>query len=60
MNRETIEIKRNIFDILYNVRALFNEYYNGFDHNYTDEDKKCIAAYISLIEYDVNNIKELM
>lgn len=54
----TFEIKRNIFDILDNARILFNEYYNGFNHNYTNEDKKIIAALISIIESDIDNIKE--
>jgi ribosomal protein S17E len=56
----TIDIKRNIFDILDNARTLFNEYYNGFDHDYTDEDKKIISALISLIEYDIDNIKDML
>ena len=55
----TFEIKRVIFDILDNARTLFNDYYNGFDHSYTEDDKKMIAALISVIENDVNNIKEL-
>lgn len=56
----TIDIKRNIFDILDNARTLFNEYYNGFDHNYTDEDKKIISALISVIEHDIDNIKDML
>lgn len=55
----TFEIKRMIFDILEQARVLFNDYYNGFDHSYTEDDKKMIAALISVIESDVNNIKEL-
>lgn len=56
----TYEIERNIFDILSNSRILFNDYYNGFNHNYTDEDKEIIAALISVIENDIDNIKELL
>lgn len=56
----TFEIKRRIFNILNNARTLFNDYYNGFNHNYTDEDKKIIAALISIIEDDVDNIKDLL
>lgn len=55
----TFEIKRRIFDILDNARILFNDFYNGFNHNYTEEDKKLIAALISVIEDDIDNIKEL-
>ena len=55
----TFEIKRRIFDIFDNARILFNDYYNGFNHNYTEEDKKLIAALISVIEDDIDNIKEL-
>lgn len=54
----TNEIKRNIFDLFENARVLFNEYYNGFNHNYTEEDKKIIQTLISSIEYDLENIKE--
>lgn len=56
----TFEVKRLIFDLFDNARTLFNEYYNGFNHNYTEEDKKIIAALVSLIENDLDNIKELL
>lgn len=56
----SLEIKRNIFDLFENARTLFNEYYNGFNHNYTDEDKKIISALISLIENDLDNIKDML
>lgn len=56
----TIEVKRNIFDLFNNARVLFNDYYNGFDHNYTDEDKKIILALLNIISDDIDNIKELL
>ena len=56
----TFEIKRRIFDILNNARTLFNDYYNGFNHKYTDEDKKIISALISVLEYDIDNIKDML
>jgi len=54
----TFEVKRRIFDIFENARVLFNDYYNGFNHNYTDEDKKIIRALMNLIEDDIDNIRE--
>lgn len=57
MNR--LEIQRNIFDIFENARVLFNDYYNGFYHNYTDEDKKIILSLLNMIGNDIDNIKEL-
>ncbi len=57
---ESYEVKRLLFDIFENARTLFNDYYNGFMHNYTEEDKKIIGALISVIEGDIDNIKYLL
>ena len=56
----TFEIKRNIFAIFENSRLLFNDYYNGFNHNYTNEDKKVILSLLNLISNDIDNVKELI
>ena len=56
----TFEIKRRIFNLFENVRALFNDYYNGFYHNYTNEDKKVISGLLNMIENDLDIIKELL
>lgn len=57
---ENYEVKRLLFDIFENSRTLFNDYYNGFMHNYTEEDKKIIKSLISVIEYDIDNIKDIL
>ena len=54
----TFEAKRRIFDLFDNARVLFNDYYNGFNHNYTKEDKKVILGLITMIDDDLDNIKE--
>ena len=57
---ESYEVKRLLFDIFENARILFNDYYNGFTHNYTEEDKKIIKSLISVIEDDIDNIKDIL
>lgn len=57
---DTSEVKRNIFAIFEYARTLFNDYYNGFNHNYTNEDKKVILSLLNLISNDIDNVKELL
>jgi len=57
---ESYEVKRLLFDIFENARTLFNDYYNGFTHNYTEEDKEIISSLISVIENDIDNIKDIL
>ena len=56
--RNNLEIKRNIFDLYDNARVLFNDFYNGYEGTYSDEDLELLKDLINRIEYDVKNIKE--
>lgn len=53
-------IKRLLFDIFENARALFNDYYNGFNHNYTDEDIKIIKTLLNMIQEDLDELKNML
>lgn len=58
--QNTTDIKRNIFDLFSFARILFNEYYNGFDQDYRNDDRNVIQSLINQIEKDIENIKELL
>lgn len=57
-NWKTTNIKREIFQMFdYGIR-LFNDYYNGFEGAYKEEDIQKISELINDIEYSIKNIKE--
>lgn len=58
--QNTTDIKRNIFDLFLFARILFNEYYDGFDQDYRNDDRNVIQSLINQIEKDIENIKELL
>ena len=54
--RNDLNIKNEIFDLFDNARILFNDYYNGHNGKYTEQEITAIESAIMLIE---NNIKEI-
>jgi hypothetical protein len=57
-NWETYQAKSTIFDLFEYTRILFNDYCNGFNNNYEEEDKERIKKILELIEKDTKEIKE--
>lgn len=57
-NWKTMNIKREIFDLFDYNRQLFNDYYNGFEGSYTEQDIQTISAIINNIEHNIKNIRE--
>lgn len=59
-NWETYQTKNIIFDLFDYTRMLYNDYYNGFNNNYDEEDIKRIKFILEKIEEDLKNVKELI
>ena len=53
-----MELKRNIFNIFETTRQLFNEYYNGHDNNFTDEEINEISNKITELEEQLKELKQ--
>ena len=53
-----MELKRNIFNIFETTRRLFNEYYNGHDNNFTDEELNEILDKITELEEQLKELKQ--
>lgn len=53
-----MELKRNIFYIFETTRQLFNNYYNGHDYNFTDEELNEILDKITELEEQLKELKQ--
>ena len=53
-----MELKRNIFYIFETTRILFNNYYNGHDNNFTDEELNDILNKITELEEQLKELKQ--
>ena len=53
-----MELKRTIFYIFETTRQLFNEYYNGHDDNFTDEELNDIFNKITELEKQLKELKQ--
>lgn len=51
-------IKNELFNIFDLSRFLFNDYYNGHDYDYTEEEITTIKHIINSIESKCKDIKE--
>ena len=53
-----MELKRTIFYIFETTRQLFNNYYNGHDDNFTDEEINEISNKITELEKQLKELKQ--
>ena len=53
-----MELKRTIFYIFETTRQLFNNYYNGHDNNFTDEELNDISNKIAELEEQLKELKQ--
>ena len=53
-----MELKRNIFNIFETTRILFNNYYNGHDNNFTDEELNEILDKITELDERLTELKQ--
>lgn len=53
-----MELKKDIFDIFETTRQLFNNYYNGHDDNFTDEELNDIFNKIIELEKQLKELKQ--
>lgn len=53
-----MELKRTIFYIFETTRQLFNDYYNGHDYNFTDEELNDIFDKITELEEQLKELKQ--
>lgn len=53
-----MELKRTIFYIFETTRQLFNNYYNGHDNNFTDEELNEILDKITELEEQLKELKQ--
>ena len=53
-----MELKRTIFNIFEITRKLFNNYYNGHDDNFTDEELNEILDKITELEEQLKELKQ--
>lgn len=53
-----MELKRTIFYIFETTRQLFNNYYNGHDNNFTDEELHKILDKITELEEQLKELKQ--
>lgn len=53
-----MELKRTIFYIFEITRQLFNNYYNGHDNNFTDEELNDIFNKIIELEEQLKELKQ--
>ena len=53
-----MELKRTIFNIFETTRQLFNNYYNGHDNNFTDEEINEISNKIAELEEQLKELKQ--
>ena len=53
-----MELKRTIFYIFETKRQLFNDYYNGHENNFTDEELNEILNKIIELEEQLKELKQ--
>ena len=53
-----MELKKNIFNIFETTGQLFNDYYNGHDDNFTDEELNEILDKITELEEQLKELKQ--
>lgn len=53
-----MELKRTIFNIFETTRQLFNNYYNGHDGNFTDEELNEILDKITELDEQLTELKQ--
>lgn len=53
-----MELKRNIFNIFETTRILFNNYYNGHDNNFTNEELNDILNKITELDEQLKELKQ--
>ena len=53
-----MELKRTIFNIFETTRQLFNNYYNGHDDNFTNEELNEILDKITELEEQLTELKQ--
>ena len=53
-----MELKRTIFYIFETTRQLFNNYYNGHDNNFTDEELNELLDKITELEEQLKELKQ--
>lgn len=53
-----MELKRTIFYIFETTRQLFNEYYNGHNDKFTDEEINEISNKITELEEQLKELKQ--
>ena len=53
-----MELKRNIFNIFETTRTLFNNYYNGHDNNFTNEELNEILDKTTELEEQLKELKQ--
>ena len=53
-----MELKRNIFNSFETTSHLFNNYYNGHDNNFTDEELNEILDKITELEEQLKELKQ--
>ena len=56
-NWETMNLKRNLFDLCDTARIIWNDIYR-IDRNYNEDDIKKLEKLIELLEYDIKEVKE--
>ena len=58
-NWNSMQLKRELFDLFENARILFNDYYR-IDRDFNEEDLKAIEKLMELVDYDSKEIKEMI
>lgn len=53
-----MELKRTIFNIFETTRQLFNNYYNGHDDHFTNEELNKISNKITELEKQLKELKQ--
>lgn len=53
-----MELKRTIFNIFETTRQLFNNYYNGHENDFTDEEINEISNKITELEEQLKELKQ--
>ena len=58
-NWDTMQTKRELFDLFENARILYNEYYR-IQRDFCKDDLKAIKKFMELVDNNSKNIKEMI
>ena len=58
-NWDTMQLKRELFDLFDNSRILYNDFYR-IQRNFNEDDLKTIEKIMELIEHNTKEVKEII